>query len=97
MQSNACVATHPTFTEWLMGHIQEDTPTGDLARDVAEDPTWPRQGNTIREFGKHLYVYGAEREVLIVFRKAWNEYARSLRTTPTQAQQDPCPIENKPG
>jgi hypothetical protein len=62
-----------TFDGWLAQQQQRDDPIGDLARDAAADPGWPRAGT---ESDRLLYLAdsGAPVETQLVLIQAHREY-----------------------
>lgn len=61
---------------WLKKQIKRQDPVGDLSRDAARDPDFPKKG--IREmYLDYLRIKGACEAARKAFRKAWREYANS--------------------
>ena len=75
------MSTTHSFTEWLAGQAGRDTPTGDLARDAAQDPGWPRGGTDLSTFVAHLESMGAHDAALDALRRAWGGYRRAAKRT----------------
>ncbi len=68
-----------TFTEWLAEQAQRETATGDLARDVVQNPHWPAGGTTVEAFAEHLRRQRACDEAMQALRQAWQSYRRAVR------------------
>lgn len=64
-----------TFRVWVRQFIEEDTPFGDLARDITDDFEFPKKNNhdTIAEY---LRFRNASLACLLTFKRAWKEYDR---------------------
>lgn len=60
------------FRAWLASRAGEDSPVGDLARDVARDEDFPRNGSDADVFAR-VGHYGC-REAVMAARVAWREY-----------------------
>jgi hypothetical protein len=63
-----------TFTQWLKDHIEENTPVGDLARDVKLDKNWPKQASSKRTFTKHMKEMNASDGAVEALNTAWKRY-----------------------
>lgn len=79
-----------TFRRWLQQQAKRDDPVGDLARDTAHDPTWPRTGDksALLDYlsGRH-----ASRGALAALEAAWEEWARTEDAPPPYDQhRDPA-------
>lgn len=68
-----------TYFEWLQTKAQRDSPRGDLARDAAYDPRFPRDVSSRAALLNYLARYGACDEALRVANRSWSAYARALR------------------
>jgi hypothetical protein len=67
--------TVDSFTDWLHGQLDRRGPIGDLARDVAEDETWPKVGRLeLADYRDYLYDVGAIEEAVDALGQAWVEY-----------------------
>src|SRR5262245_17659954 len=68
------------FTQWLLWQECRGDQVGLLARAVAEDPGWPRHGNSLHEFLSH--IDGLEspgpHKTREVINAAWEEYREKL-------------------
>lgn len=62
------------FLVWLKQFKEEDSPMGDLARDMADDRNKPRSFNTLGSLEKYLTNLGACDEALQTAEEAWHEY-----------------------
>lgn len=68
-----------TFRNWLKRYAQDDTPRGDLARDMQDDTCAPRKGDLLT-FEAHLLVtHEACHEAMETLREAWADYRNSAR------------------
>lgn len=67
------IAAHG-FNRWLRRQRKRDDPVGDLARDSAKDPRWPRHANLKRSFVRYLSSRGVAEKVLASFESAWQEF-----------------------
>jgi uncharacterized protein YozE (UPF0346 family) len=71
-----------TFRQWLHRHRNDESPIGDLARDVARDACWPRQrpgdrdeeGESIALYRAHLDEHGAIAGARDALENAWRDY-----------------------
>ena len=68
------------FTEWLAKQRNRDTPTGDLARDAAEDRDWPAEGTTLAVFEEQLRRMHASNAPHEALAQAWRSYRRATRS-----------------
>ena len=59
-------------------HINRNTPLGDLARDIAEDCEFPKEGDKTT-ISNHLRDHRADFHCLDTFEKAWNAYLKYLK------------------
>lgn len=63
------------FYDWLMLQVDRDDPTGDLARHIKEDTTFPKRAIRIRTMKNHLRAQQACSEAIEALDNAfWNEY-----------------------
>lgn len=67
------MTSKPTFLKWLKAHSDEDTPTGDLARDVMRDNR-PCPKNYKKSWLDFLYEVQASTLAIEAFENAWNDY-----------------------
>lgn len=68
-----------TFKEWLLIHIDDNSPTGDFARDALEDATFPDviasdRWRGYRRILTYLYQCAANDGALGAFKKSWLKY-----------------------
>lgn len=63
-----------SFRDWLRTRKGEDSPVGDLARDVFADGSWPRGPGSLRRYERHLESLGAAPEAVDALRDAWRQY-----------------------
>ena len=61
------------FKQWLAQFKTNDTPLGDLARDVQDDRNFPLQGDEI-SFTMYLQEKKASKECMEVFGEAFERY-----------------------
>lgn len=54
-----------------------DTPIGDLARDICEDASFPKESTDKKELIAYLESRGAANAVIEVFNAAWDKYKNS--------------------
>lgn len=82
--------TTASFYDWIVNiYADEDSPVGDLARDIKEESEWPNPNNDRPKFWKekfpcnkqsynkirsHLFAYGACRDAMDAFEEAWKMY-----------------------
>lgn len=64
----------PTFTPWLKQQAKRHDPIGDLARDTAPDPDWPKRGGR-SAYVEYLEDRRAADNVLDALRDAWDEWS----------------------
>lgn len=65
-----------TFLSWLEQQTERDDPTGDLARDAADDSRTPKGDAKFFTWRNHLWATGACDEALIVLGYAYREYRK---------------------
>lgn len=63
-----------SFNQWLKGRIEENTPVGDLARDVRVDRNWPKQDSNKRIFTKYMKDINASDGAVEALNTAWKRY-----------------------
>ncbi|HEY7419394.1 MAG TPA: YozE family protein [Ktedonobacteraceae bacterium] len=63
-----------TFSAWLRQQTEEDTPTGDLARDMLIDEQWPCEANDQHILLHHLKRMYACEDAIRAFHTAWQAY-----------------------
>ncbi|GAA4439168.1 YozE family protein [Phytohabitans houttuyneae] len=63
-----------SFRDWLRTRKDENTPVGDLARDVFADGSWPRGPGSLRRYEQHLKGLGADPGAVEALREAWRQY-----------------------
>jgi uncharacterized protein YozE (UPF0346 family) len=64
-----------TFIEWLVRQAYRDDPVGDIARDMLDDPQWPRHGRILADFSVYLGSVGASELALQALQQAWDEWS----------------------
>ncbi|MFC8295339.1 YozE family protein [Streptomyces sp. NPDC057242] len=63
------------FRAWLMEHAGDDTPLGDLARDVRADRQWPQdEPESFELYNAHLESMNAGPGALVTLEEAWGLY-----------------------
>ena len=62
-----------SFTKWLLERIKEDSATGDLARDAAQDPDFPEYGG-LSHYLEHLESNGACDNAIAALAQAWAKW-----------------------
>lgn len=65
-----------TFRHWLTGHAHDDTPLGDLARDVARDRDLPPELTQRQDWRRYLCEQHACDQALATLECAWDVYER---------------------
>ncbi|MEU2969068.1 YozE family protein [Streptomyces ardesiacus] len=70
-----------SFRTWLVTtHASEQSPLGDLARDVRDDDEWPDlQFESLREYLDYLNTQGAGIDALDLLEEAWDQYKGRAR------------------
>jgi len=64
------------FSDYLLGQRGRDDAVGDLARDAARDPEWPKQrGLSFNRLRNYLIANHANQSAIDALERAWNEYA----------------------
>ena len=66
-----------SFRTWLVAnHAAEQTPIGDLAREVRDDDEWPddHQFESLREYLEYLDSQDASNDALDLLEQAWDQY-----------------------
>ena len=64
-----------SFAKWLMQFVEENSPLGDLARDVAKDKNFPRS-RRYETIYSSLEDGGASDACMNVFEEAWEKFDR---------------------
>lgn len=63
------------FRTWLMRHVDDQSPVGDIARDVRADDEWPEvQYESFQLYYEHLKDMDASHDALEALEDAWDEY-----------------------
>jgi uncharacterized protein YozE (UPF0346 family) len=68
-----------TFYQFILTHRDDETPLGDLARDIAADRRFPRRIRTLRGLHAYLCRRGACTEALMAADEALEAYRLCLR------------------
>jgi hypothetical protein len=77
-----------TFYAWLLSFKRADTVRGDLARDIANDRTFPQDGD-LPAFVNHLLSKGACEEAMDALRDAWRIWQNRQRKATMQTSATP--------
>ena len=64
-----------SFAKWLMQFVEENSPLGDLARDVAKDKNFPRS-RRYETIYSYLNDSGASDACINAFDEAWEKFDR---------------------
>ncbi|MFF1717264.1 YozE family protein [Streptomyces sp. NPDC058268] len=72
-----------SFKAWLNGHRHAQTAIGDLARDAAQDPNWPRT-SSLKRLVAHLDDMGAIDRAIDTLRRAHQEYEEEKLASPSR-------------
>jgi len=68
------------FSDYLLGQRGREGAVGDLARDAARDPEWPKQrGLSFNRLRNYLIVNHASQSAIDALECAWNEYGEINR------------------
>ncbi len=68
------------FSDYLLGQRGRDDAVGDLARDAARDPEWPKQrGLSLSRLRNYLIVNHASDSAIDGLECAWTEYGKINR------------------
>lgn len=70
-----------SFAAWLAGQRDHNDPVGDLARDAADDDTWPTTGD-YRSYVDYLSRVGASTGAMESLKTAWTAYSGTEPTDP---------------
>ncbi|OKI14178.1 YozE family protein [Streptomyces sp. CB03911] len=63
------------FRAWLLRHVDEQSPIGDLARDVRDDHEWPEgEPESFELYNEYLESMNACIDALDVLEDAWSRY-----------------------
>jgi uncharacterized protein YozE (UPF0346 family) len=62
-----------TFKQFLCGKRKENSPIGDLARDVRDDPNFPKYRKG-KDYIAYLESKNASYEAIQAFKEAWLRY-----------------------
>ena len=68
------------FKAWVLNHVKESTPRGDLARDIRADKTFPEnytEPDQIEAYIRSRNVTVDSSEACKVFRRVWNQYVKA--------------------
>jgi uncharacterized protein YozE (UPF0346 family) len=76
-------AAGATFYHWLLSQIERPDRIGDVARDAADDTTFPRESNQYEEMKSYLKTQRACSAAIESLKEAWLEY---LQQYPDRAQ-----------
>jgi hypothetical protein len=69
----------PSFSLWLYRQRGRQDPVGDLARDVRDDPYWPKAA-MYREYRAYLVHHDASRDCLAALKRARDEWQQAAQT-----------------
>lgn len=70
----------PSFRSYMIrNHINDDSPEGDLARDIKRDETFPKTAGSHQFIWYYLLTHGACRECLKTFDACWKRYYRKYK------------------
>lgn len=67
-----------TFYEWIIRLQNRDTPTGDLAYDIAHDSSFPKSGS-LEEVEAYLQRKATCHDVIVTFKTAKRSYLRYIK------------------
>lgn len=62
-----------TFKNWIQKFQNDKTPTGDLAKDILNDPNFPNQNNKTIIL-EYLYKNNAIPQAIETFQNTWQAY-----------------------
>ncbi len=62
------------FKAWLKAQTHRDDPVGDIARDAAADPRWPRGNAKLGTLIEHLEAHGASPAPIEALRDAYGKW-----------------------
>lgn len=68
-----------TFTKWLKSFQEDNTPLGDLARDVSSDKDFPKTKSS-KKILEYLESKGACDGAISAFKDAWESYTAEQST-----------------
>lgn len=68
-----------TFSEYSQRFIDEQSPVGDLARDIRDDTTFPEQACTHERLKRYLVANNACESCLKAFETMWRSYKAYMR------------------
>lgn len=71
-----------SFTNWLKRHVNRNSPLGDLAADMINDPTWPSH-DSMEDYRSYLWRRGAIPEAVLALERAWKSYKAYLKRAKT--------------
>ena len=74
---------HCIFTTWLKAQRGRDDAVGDLARDAAADPHWPKAAKSLPRLLDYLAGRGACPGAVEACRRAWAEFRAEGPRSPT--------------
>ncbi len=73
------MAAFTNFYDWLSKQKNLRSPVGDMARDTAKDPSFPREVTTLEAVLEHLQKANASSAVVARARSTWKVFARGGR------------------
>lgn len=73
------MAAFTNFYDWLNKQKNLRTPVGDMAREVAKDPTFPRDVTTLEAVLEHLQKGNASSQAVARARSTWKVFSRGGR------------------
>ncbi|MFJ6722224.1 hypothetical protein [Streptomyces sp. NPDC091259] len=78
------------LTSWLLAHVDEVSPIGDLARDVQVDDEWPeptaRWPESLQLYQEHMEDSDASDDALEVLEDAWSLFQDRWHRTKRRRQ-----------
>ena len=73
------MAAFTNFYDWLAKQKNLRSPVGDMARDTARDPSFPRDVTTLDGVLEHLQKANSSSEILARARATWKVFSRGGR------------------
>lgn len=81
-------AAKVSFRQWLKQFTADESATGDLARDVHADRSWPRGPGSLARYAAYLEDADACDGALEALRAAWARYEQERTAAPREDRDD---------
>ena len=69
---------NPFFRFMVETHLEDDSPAGDLARDMNRDPYFPRKAFRYDTIENYLFALQPSQDAIITFKECYDEYIHNV-------------------